>query len=110
MFREKSLKADTNISVLIQQSLRARWPGNADDTEVTTHVLTDGCPVFGPSLLMPVSARRLTLPRLVPTSCNADPARGADSRRVAATDNPGRMRAKSMIVTRRSNGCAGASE
>ena len=33
-------KADTNISVLIQQSLRA--VGRTDDTEVTA--FTDGCP------------------------------------------------------------------
>jgi hypothetical protein len=66
--------ADTDISMLIQQSLRA--VGRTDDTEVTA--FTDGCPGLR-SILVDAG---ITAPPFLDWFHNADPARGADSRRV----------------------------
>ena len=84
-------KADTNISVLIQQSLRA--VGRTDDTEVTA--LTDGCPGLRSIL---VDAGITAPPFLDWFHIAMRIQHAAQTAGGLPTDNPGRMRAKSMIV------------
>ena len=89
--RNKASPRLTPTSRQIRQSLRA--VGRTDDTEVTA--FTDGCPGVAVYSCR-CRYRGTALPRLVPRR-NADPARGADSRRVADRQSR-RMQAKSVIV------------
>ncbi len=84
-------KADTDISMLIQQSLRA--VGRTDDTEVTA--FTDGCPGLRSIL---VDAGITAPPFLDWFHIAMRIQHAAQTAGGLPTDNPGRMRAKSMIV------------
>ena len=84
-------KADTAISMLIQQSLHA--VGRTDDTEVTA--FTDGCPGLRSIL---VDAGITTPPFLDWFHIAMRIQHAAQTADGLPTDNPGRMRAKSVIV------------
>ena len=84
-------KADTDISMLIQQSLRA--VGRTDDTEVTA--FTDGCPGLRSIL---VDAGITAPPFLDWFHIAMRIQHAAQTAGGLPTDNPGRMRAKSVIV------------
>jgi glycosyltransferase involved in cell wall biosynthesis len=84
-------QADTNISVLIQQSLRA--VGRTDDTEVTA--FTDGCPGLRSIL---VDAGITAPPFLDWFHIAMRIQHAAQTAGGLPTDNPGRMKAKSVIV------------
>ena len=84
-------KADTAISMLIQQSLRA--VGRTDDTEVTA--FTDGCPGLRSIL---VDAGITAPPFLDWFHIAMRIQHAAQTAGGLPTDNPGRMKAKSVIV------------
>jgi hypothetical protein len=84
-------KADTDITTLIRQSLRA--VGRNDDTEVTA--FTDGCPGLRSIL---VDAGITTPPFLDWFHIAMRIQHAAQTAGGLPTDNPGRMQAKSVIV------------
>ena len=91
-------KADTDISMLIRQSLRA--VGRTDDTEVTT--FTDGCDGLRSIL---VDAGITTPPFLDWFHIAMRIQHTAQTASGLPTDNPGRMQAKSVIVDERLRWC-----